>query len=371
MANVKKKKGTLRYIILAAVFIVVLLIVALVILNSGIDLGEAVKDLRGKATDTFYYEGAAAGGAVPVGDSLAVVNASGLTLYDRRGEESWNVRLSFSEPRFALADGYAAAWEFGGRNVFLLNEDGLVHRVTAEGELISVTVNDRGYACLATRETGYGGVVTVYNPNGLALYRWYSGTGYVLTARLRENNDLMIVSLEATGSVITLVRITEEEARAETRLTGIAIDASFNDNGIAVVLTDRVVFLNFGLETRGTYEYGGRHVTDYAFGANYAALALGEYQIGGDRTLVTVGTDGTELGSYVIREELHSISLMGESVAAFSTGRVRVFSRRLDLEAEFPAPAGCEQIYMRKYNSVIAAGSYSAAVLTVEEEETK
>ncbi|MGX8698959.1 MAG: DUF5711 family protein, partial [bacterium] len=144
MGNEHRNKGIWRYILLTVLLFLVIGGVALAILNTGFDLHEAILDLNGMPTDIFYYEGAASCGAVPVGEGVAVVTGSGVSLFDRRGVEIWSQRHVFTEPRFSLAEGLAAVWEFGGRNIFLLDEAGLLYRVTAEGEILSVTVSARG-----------------------------------------------------------------------------------------------------------------------------------------------------------------------------------------------------------------------------------
>ncbi|MGX8699446.1 MAG: DUF5711 family protein, partial [bacterium] len=258
---------------------------------------------------------------------------------------------------------------FGGRNIFLLDEAGLLYRVTAEGEILSVTVSARGYLCVTTRETGYGGSVTVYNPNGVALYKWYSGQTYPVTACLKDGTDLLILTLGEAGSKLTLVRVTEEEPRAEAEFPDLVLDVTFNESGVVLITEDAVRFLSADLRLRREYDFSDRVLTDYAFSENYTALLLGQYQVGGDRTLVTVASDGTELGSFVIREEPISLRARRDAVALYTTGRIRVFDRRLSLLGELAAPAGCERAYPRGRSEVLAAGPYSAAVLSYESEE--
>lgn len=365
-----KGKGTWRYILIALGLLLAIGLIALIlIMSTGSDFREALLDLRGKAATTFYYEGAASGGAVPVGSGLACVNSSGVTLYNRRGEELWSQRQGFRNPRFSLAEGWAAAWDFGGKTVYLLKEDGLAYKVNAEGALRSVTVNDKGYLCLCTKEVGYGGSATVYNPNGTALYKWYSGQSYLLTACMREENDLLLLTLGSEGSKLALVRITEEEPLYEATFSALILDAAFNDRGVTAITGESILFLTGELTQRAACSFSGQALKDYALGENCAALLLGQYQVGGLRTLVTCDIDGHILGNLTMEEEPLSLCLRRDTVCLYTPGTIRVLTRRLTETASLTAPVGCEAVYLRARNQLIAAGPYTASVLSYEREE--
>lgn len=358
----KKKKGTLKTVIGAAAIFAVAVLIIYVMMGGGSSIKRLWREVSGDTTSEYYYDGAAGGSFAAIKGGFAVLSSSQLSVYDVAGEETVSLLLSYANPILSSDGGYAAAWDLGGYNVVLVNEGGLCTRLTTEEAIISVSVNDRGYLCVCTDEAGYGGSVTVYNSSGTALYKWYSGSGYVLSARLKDKQDLIILTISDSGSNIIYTKITEEQERCRYTTEDIIIDADFSDSGIFAISPTRLIYLNKNLEEKGSFDFSEKHLDAYILEENYALITMADYQLGGERTIVTVNTSCDELGSLTVAGDIVSVAGAEKHIAVMTSGEISVYDMRLQPEWQRECQSGADSILVRRDGSVIAAGTYSAVI---------
>lgn len=65
--------------------------------------------------------------------------------------------------------------------------------------MIIILKADKGYYAEITPQEGYRGSVTVYDAGGDAVYKWYSASGYVLSADVSDNGRYLAVACEENG----------------------------------------------------------------------------------------------------------------------------------------------------------------------------
>lgn len=362
-----KKNGTLKTVIGAIAFFAVAALIIYLMLGGGSSIRRLWHEVSGDTASEYYYDGAAGGSFASIKGGFAVLTSSQLSVYDVSGEETVNMLLSYTNPILSSDGGYAAAWDLGGYNAALVNEDGVCARITTENAIISVSVNDHGYLCVCTDEPSYGGSVTVYNSSGTALYKWYSGSGYLLNAKLKDKSDLIILTISESGSNIIYTKITEEQERCRYTTEDIIIDAEFSDSGIFAISSARLIYLNKSLEEKGSYDFSGKHLDAYILKDDYAFITLADYQVGGERTAVTVNSSCDELGSLTISEDIIAVSGTEKHIAVMTSGVISVYNMRLQIEWQCECQSGADSISIRRDGSVIAAGTYSAVVYTEED----
>ncbi len=360
--GIAKTAAAMLLLFAAAGFIIYL------ILGGGESIKRIWRQMSGDESGELYYDGASGNAYALPGGSLAVLSQSRLTVLDEDGNEQLNILVSFTSPMLSSKGDYSAAWDLGGSEVILVDEQGLVTRLTSENSIISVTVNENGYLCVATDETGYGGSVTVYSPWGEALYKWYSGSNYILSARLRDESELCVLTLGKSGSAIVSMRITETQERARYETEDIILDFDFTGNGILAVSSSKLISLNKSLEERDVFELEGRHLEGYSLQEDFALIVAADYQSGGEKSIITLNSSCDELGSMAVSGEVLSISTSRNRAAVMTPGRVEVYDIRLQYQYGCPIQSGGEKVLVKNNGSVIVAGAYSAQVYTQDDE---
>ncbi|MGM9522188.1 MAG: DUF5711 family protein [Oscillospiraceae bacterium] len=366
----KKKSGFLRILL-----IMMLLAVAIVAAALAVKSGEAGgfkklwQSITGKNTVLeIYYENASGGVFGSVGDGLAVMSESGLSVFDEQGEEVFSRLFSFGDAALWTAGKYGAACDIGGNSVIFFSADKIICELETEHAVLSVSVNSDGYMCVCTEESGYLGSVTVYNSNGTDIYKWSAGSARVLSADVKGGSELLVLTVGEGGSSLVLMPLTSEQESARYNFPGLIIDADFCGKGIAAVSTESVIYFDDKLEETAVYDFSGRYIDRYSFGDSFTALGIGDYQVGGDRYLVTVGDDGTELGSVLADGDILGMDAGKYGVAALYSGRITVYNRDMSDSEGFECAAGTEDVILRDDGSVVAAGAFSAYIHTPAED---
>lgn len=364
----RRRPGTLRYVLAITVFVLILAFIAFVILSGGFDLKKLWRTVAGDYASEYYYENSSGGFFDVVGDGFAVLSSAELYAFDKDGEATVDLLISFSQPLLSCEGNYGAAWDLGGYDVILFSDDGLIFRMQTENPIISVTVNDRGYLCVCTQEAGYGGAVTVYNTVGTALYKWYSGSAYLLSAKLKGKTDLLTLSIGSGGSSLVLMKITDVTERARYNYDGIILDAAFTESGIMAVSDSMLISLSKNLEEKKIYDFSDKHLDAYILSDSFAAVVTGNYQLGGEREIATVGADGSVIGNITISDEIASLDVSGDYVAVLSSGVISVYNYKMQPYADYECLTGAEAIVLRDEGTVIVAGAYAATAYGMEEE---
>lgn len=363
----RKKTGALRFILATIVFFAVIIVAAVAVRNGGLDFRKMWNRVAGDKAEEFYYDNNSGGAFAAVGDGFAALSGFSLTVFDEAGDKTGSRLVGFTTPEISTGGKYAAAWELGGKDVILFTESGIDRAISVQNPIISVSVNTRGYVCIAAEEPGYGGSATVYNRNGKALFKWYSGANYVLDAKLRDSSEMLVLTIGENGSELIQCRITSESEEARYAYDGVILEADFTENGVTAISDKELIFLDKGFSEKSRYSFEGKTLDAYSLGTTFTALVVGDYQVGGTRRLVTL-SNGEVIAESDVPGDIISMDMEGTYIALLYLGSVEVYTYRLAAYASFTPPAGAERVIMRADGSLIAAGSYSAKIFVPETE---
>ena len=357
----KKRRSRKRLLLLIAAAVILIALAAILIINGGI--GGTLKALRGAPAENYYYEHPGTSAYAAVGRGFAVLNSTELTVWNEQGDKTYSALLSFKKPEIAAGGDYAAAWDLRGSDVYAITENGLNYKASAEGRIINVSINAKGYLALCAEETGYGGTVTVYNPNGRALYKVYSGSKYVYAAEMNGSTDVAVLSFGSGESELKLYKVTEEEPKASYTCPELILDVAANDSGYVAVTEEKVIFLDKNLYVRAEYSFQGRHLANYSIKKDITAVVTGEYRVGGSHEIVTLENDGSVIARLETDEDISWFEMGERAAAVLSPGKIEVFSYRLEPKESFAPPAGTEIVTFRDDDNLLAVGPYSTELI--------
>ena len=369
--NLKKKNWLLKVIIIC--LLMILAIVVIVTASRGRENGlKGVWDAitGGEATREFYYENSSGGYFETLSDgSLAVMSNAGLYVFEESGEESITRLFNYAAPALYVSGDYGVACDIGGTSVVFFSSQSVILELETKSPVISASVNEDGYLCVCTEESGYMGSVTVYNPKGTDIYKWYSGSSRVLSADVRGHSDLMVLTVGEGGSSLIMMPLTSEQETARMEAAQLILDAWFTDKGVTALTTNGVLYLTGSFEERGTYDFQGRYLQAFSVSRDSLALLLSDYQVGGDRLLVSVDTDGRELGSAQADGAILDIDVSEDAVAVLYSGYIRTYGLDMTAEGICQCPTGTEQVIILEDGGVLAAGAFSATVCVPGEDD--
>lgn len=362
----EKRSGAFSRWLLAAVVLVAALIFVVTLVRrsaakSAAAGEEAPYTLDNSAGQVF---------AVTTGKTGQLVAATngGVQLFSPEGQSVTHELVSFKQPGVTAGERRAAAYDIGAETLVVTDTDGNVNRLKPAGAVISARMNGEGWLAVVTEAPGYKAVVTVYDDTGKAVYVWYSGTSYVLTADISDDRTLAALCVDETGGSVNVFRLSQEDPVGTYSAPGelFADLAWTDDDHLAAVSQTRIVFLNENGSESGTFDFAGLNLYDYAReGSGFFTAALSRYRSGSPTKLVTLSPRGEVLGEIEAPEGLESISAHGKQVLALCGKRLIQYNQQLEemLTADLEQ-TGVRQALLLESGRCVLVFDYSAEAFT-------
>ena len=115
--------------------------------------GETVYDYDASSTNRFAV----------LGDHLVVLSSTSLELLDPDGGTVWSASVKMEAPALESGGGRAVAYDVGGTELYVLDEEGLLLELHAEETepFIAATLNRKGWLAVTAEKRNYKGCVSV------------------------------------------------------------------------------------------------------------------------------------------------------------------------------------------------------------------
>lgn len=326
--------------------------------------GETVYDYDASSNNRF----------AALGDKLVVLSETSLRLLDPDGGEVWSVNVSMTSPALSRGGGRAVAYDVGGLELYVVDEGGEVAHLTADQEepFIAATLNAEGWLAVTAEKRGYKGWVGVYDQDMELVFEFKSSRRFVTDAYVTDDcTALAAVTLGQESSVFVsniilfdLTKPGEAELMADYDIADGLVAAIGQESGKLVTVSDTcLTFADTKGEATDTYSYGGAYLRDYDLsGDGFAVLLLNRYQSGSVGRLVTVDTEGAELGSLDVNEEVLSVSASGRYLAVLYTDRLVIYNQDLQVYASLRGTDYAREVLMRADGSALLLSSESAGL---------
>lgn len=375
-----KKRNLRRLVvrIVAAVCVIALVaaVVVVAVRNDLTDFGAVRRYFRyrnASNTDSFglySYDAHNANRFAAYDEGLALASVGGLQLLDDYTGEIYSFHENISSPK-SLAEGeYALMYDVGGSRVQLAH--------ATRGELLSLKTVEpvldayltaSGAVCYISSEGNYKAEIPVYNADQQQIFTWYSASAYFNQCALSSDaKTLAAVSIgqedAVFGSSLVILHTDSTEIHASAPLGDTLVyELEFlNDNTICAWVESGLVFLSDEASERGRYEPGAQIEKADLNGNGYAALWLQSDLAGEEGFVVTIGTDGKEIGRLAFEEQILDLTVCGNYVAVLTAQRLCVFDEAMQLYADTDATYGATRALQRADGSVILTASGNAVL---------
>ena len=359
--NEKRSSALTRWLLAAIVLVVALIFVVVLVRRSAAKSAAATEEapytLDNSAGQVF---------AVTTGKEGQLVAATngGVQLFSTEGASVAHELMSFKQPGVTAGEKAAAAYDIGAETLVVTDLEGNISTIKPSGAIISARMNSAGWLAVVTEAPGYKAVVTVYDDTRKAVYAWYSGTSYVLTAALSDDRTLAALCVDETGGSVSIFKLSDEDPVGVFSAPGeLFADLCWVDNGhLAAVSPSRVVLLNENGSMAGEYDFNGQNLYDYACeGSGFFVLCLSQYRSGSPTRLVTLSPKGEVLGDMDAPDGLESVSAHGKQVLALCGRQLIQYNQQLEemLTADV-GQTGVRQALLLQSGKCVLVFDYSA-----------
>ena len=319
--------------------------------------GKAVYDYDADVTNHFAV----------LGQHLAVLSETGMEVLSPDGEIVWSKVVNMASPALDKGGSMAVAYDIGGTELYVLNELGQVMFLKMEETIISANLNDYDWLTVTTEKQRYKGYVQVYDPEMEVVFAFNSSRRFVTDASvIGEGKGLAVVALgQESGTFVSNVVLYDLSRTDPTANYNIAdglvmtVDAS---DGSVVTVSDNALTCADGTgKVLASYPYGDTHLRGYSLeGDGFALLHLNKYVSGSAGKLVSIASDGTQLGTMEIKEEVLDISAAGRYLAILYADRVVVCNPDLQVYATLNGTEQVRGVRMRADGSVLLLAAEAA-----------
>lgn len=300
-----------------------------------------------------------------LGERLLLVSPTRIVLLNDDGTEFFSQSVKLVSPAIVRGGKTAAVYGVGTQELYVLGESGLVRDMsgTAEGTLLSVSLNSSDYMAVVSEKTGYKAAVTAYDPKGEAVFAFNSSARYIVDAEVeRDCKNISVAAMgEADGAFESvLIRYALSDGAELSRCSldhTLVYDIGSLGSRVAALTDDRLAALGSDGSLTGAYYYAYPHIRAYAFGSDFAALALSRSRSGSAGKLVTVGADGNQLASMELRKEVLDVSAAGKYLAVLYGDSLTVYTSDLQEYAVLEDSNYAKSAIMRADGTVLLLGS--------------
>ena len=317
----------------------------------------------------YDYDASASNRFAALGDTLVVLSNTSLRLLGQDGEEVWSANVQMESPALSTGGGRAVAYDVGGRELYVLDAEGLVSELRAEEEepFIAASLNEKGWMAVTAEKQNYKACVSVYNAKLEKVFDFNSSRRFVADACVTD--DCAFLAAVTLGqedgtfvSNVVLYDLTQTEPVADYSVRDGLVMCITQQNGTLVTVSDnKLTFADTGGQIAGEYDYTSSYLREYDCGGDgYTVLLLNRYQSGSVGRLVTVGTGGEELASLDVHEEVLSVSAVGRYIAVLYTDSLVVYNPDLQAYATLKGTGYAKEALVRADGSALLIASESA-----------
>jgi len=367
MSRIKAKMGISYRAIIVIACVLGLIIGATIVYVCRDDIADRLDFGNSSVTysgDPFTFESGSMQVSAAIKNGLVLASTNGMQVLDSGGVTRVKQVYSMSSPALVSSDVKAAAFDVGGTSLCVAALDGSCDLIDTGDKIINVTMNQDGWMAVCTQTTGYKGKVTVYNPEMTAVYEWYSGEGYLLSASVSPDHTYMAaLGVESSGGTVHFFSLdSEKEQGCFIGTAELFTDLCWmSDSRLGILSQNRFVIVDKSGVVKGNYDFEGLYLTEYNYdGDGFVVFALGKYRTGGDSTVVSVGADGKVIGEDKISDEIYSIAVNKKTVAVLGPNNITMYTSSMSRMGSGENVSGIKDIVVRNKGDVLLLSSYYA-----------
>lgn len=293
---------------------------------------------------TIYYNADSENDFYVFRGDLALINPSGVTLFDRRGSVVMTDSYSMSRPAAVCGEKYLAVYDVGGHHVRVYNSFSLLFEKSFDYPVQAVSINSDGAFCVATSQKNYRSAVFVFNANFDQQYQWLSAEKLATGVYLSDSNELTISAVKADeGEIVSELielRIGQKKPLSTFRVKGEVPLMHCSEDHESVFLTDRSLnFIENG-KAIASHQFPEGSILKTAIGSQRVAVLRDELSVGVNYMLSIFDQEGKLLRSHKFSESIRDLQVYDDSVYVLTHTELFVFGsgkslKRIELDGDF------------------------------------
>ena len=315
-------------LIIALVLIVVACVSAAVIyISSSKDKPITVSDAKSQAVELALDSGTSYSHAVTENKTF-FFSTDSVIISSNSGELEQNMTLKASNPIISTDGKYALIADKGGKSAHLFLGSKLEKSILLEENIIISKVNSNGYALFITEGDVHKHSAIVTSPTGEEIFKWQSGSLYVVSADISNNNrDIALSTVNTDGGIVTsnvyMFNVTKDKPFTNEPIQDEIFGVMrFEGSYLYCIGSDKTYIYNDYGKCISTIDYEGKELLNYAMSGGTVALLYSDSTKTANGSVVCSYTQkGDALGEFYLDSAARFIDLR-DGVIAVDNNRV-------------------------------------------------
>ena len=364
--KIKKKKTWRRIVIFLLVFAVVFFVYENRNLLTPDNLIEGLK---------FSLAGNKGGNGFPVkvaGNSISSIQSMGeaallsdtsFIVLNGKGGEIINRQHGYAQPKMKVTPNRAMIYDMGGKHFKVESKTKTLVEKTMDQNIITAAISVNGTYGVATSSKGYLAEMTVYKPNGIEIFKWYSSEYYIVDMAINYSGKGATVAAVTTKdgdicSVLITFDFRKKEPKAKIELDQtLLLSVDYLQNGnIAAVGDNKTCVVREDGRQKTEYSFESRSLAAYKVASEGGiALALSDYSDRRKCIAVMVDASGRKKGELQTEVDVRNIDFDGKKALYLSNNRILELNTSAKQLKSFASSADVSAVLLCK-NKILAVG---------------
>ena len=286
--------------------------------------GEAAPTIRYSADDDRQY--------LLYRGNLALVDRSGVEVYNSAGRRTLADDPAFSDPRAAASEQYMLVYDLGGKSYALYNSLARIYTGTLDFPISGGAVSDSGMYAVVTGTREYTSAVLLYSRNNKLKNRFLKDK-YVIDVAISDDGDrVAIVSAESVdGAYCAEFQVSvpgRDTALATLNMPGVfPLAVRFFDNNCFAVLCDHAIyFYSADGEEKGSYRFVDEAPSRFVLDGETAVLVFPNNVMGTESRVLCFDCTGTQVDEAVFEGRPEQAVLSSDALYLLTEHRLHRLS---------------------------------------------
>lgn len=324
-------------------------------------------------SESFVFEGGESSQFAVLDHELLVCSGKDVRLYSGSEQVSLDQAISIQNPVVDTVGNAALVYDAGGQSLFVYRDRAEVFSLSLEDgqQLLAASMNSQGWLVVVSQESGYKGIVTVYDNTFSPQIQLHLSSRFVMDAVLSpDSKSLALLTLglndNAFESRVDFYQLNRTEEETEPDWTcpvggDVILAMRWDNSGIWALGETSLSILSTDGTVTGSCNYGDLYLKGFSLdGDGTAVLLLGKFRAGTSAELWVVNADGKTQALLSIEEQVLSLSAAGRYVALLTADRLDIYNQDLEVYSTLEGTQGAQTVLQQSDGSAMLIDSTTA-----------
>lgn len=300
---------------------------------------------------------------------ILLSSSAGAHYYSFSGDPYVEEVQAMDHPVLSASSTAGVVYDAGGQSLFLFRNGQETFRLSLEGggDLLSARVNDSGWLAVTAQQSGYKGVVTVYNASGGEVIQIRLSSTFVVDAVLSPDcRTVAVITMDQEAGVfqskVLFYPVDKEEPSAQASLDGATVlDLDYEAGRLWVLGEDCLMTVSDDGQNVSSYSFGRSYLKGCSLGGDgFALLLLGSYRAGSANQAVTVDESGQVIAQLPLSGQVLDFDSAGNYCSLLSGSVLTIYTPDFREYAALDSTQGARYTELSSNGSALLADSQQA-----------